>query len=47
MDVEIKTLERKLTWELTTLSEGRTETKGRWIFTIKQGKEPGKVQCKA
>ena len=47
MDVEINTLNANETWELTPLPQDRKETKGRWVFTIKQGKEPGRVQYKA
>ena len=47
MDNEINTLMDNKTWELTPLPENRTETKGRWVYTLKQGKEPGKVQYKA
>ena len=47
MDIEIDTLSTNETWELTPLPQDRKETKGRWVFTIKQGKEPGRVQYKA
>ena len=47
MDNEIKTLADNKTWDLTPLPENRTETKGRWVYTLNQGKKPGKVQYKA
>ena len=47
MDKEINTLMDNETWDLTPLPENRTVTKGRWVYTLKQGKEPGKVQYKA
>ena len=33
-------------WELTKLPENRSATKGRWVYTIKQGKQPGKHTSK-
>ena len=47
MDCEIKTLHDNRTWELTKLPHDPLETKGRWVYTIKQGKQPGNVQYKA
>ena len=47
MDREIRMLEDNNTWEVETLPDGRNETKGRWEYTLKQGKEPGEVQYKA
>ena len=47
MDIEINTLNANETWELTPLPQDRKETNGRWVFTIKQGKEPDRVQYKA
>ena len=47
MDNEIQSLNHNKTWDVIPLPENRVETKGRWIYTIKQGKEPGKVQYKA
>ena len=47
MDCEIKTLHDNHTWKLTKLPHDRSETKGRWVYTIKQGKQPGNVQFKA
>ena len=42
MDNEIKTLKDNKTWDLTPLPDNRTETKGRWVYTLKQGIEPSK-----
>ena len=47
MDCEIKTLHDNHTWELTKLPENRSETKGRWVYTIKQGKQPGEAHFEA
>ena len=47
MDNEIKTLTDNKTWDLTPLPENRTETKGRWVYTLKQGEKTGKVQYKS
>ena len=43
MDHEIHTLTENHTWDLTILPESRQETKGRWVYTIKQGRNPGEV----
>ena len=47
MDAEVQTLEQNETWVLSPLPQGRSETKGRWVYTIKQGKSEGEVQYKA
>ena len=47
MDCGIKTFHDNHTWELTKLPENRSETKGRWLYTIKHGKQPGEVHFKA
>ena len=47
MDCEITTLHDNHTWELTKLPHDGSETKGCWVYTIKQGKQPGNVQVKA
>ena len=47
MDHEIHTLTENQTWNLTVLPKSRQETKGRWVYTIKQSSKPGEVQYKA
>lgn len=47
MDAEMNTLLDNNTWEIKPLPDNRTETKGRWVFTIKQGTTIGSVQYKA
>ncbi len=47
MDAEIATLEANDTYELVNLPPDRTETKGRWVYTIKQGKIANEIQYKA
>ena len=47
MDKEVTTLCDNNTWEVTPLPKGCTETKGRWVYTLKQGKMPDQVQYKA
>ena len=47
LDCEIKTLHDNHTWELSKLPENRSETKGRWVYTLKQGKQPGEAHFKA
>ena len=47
MDNEINTFMDNKMWELTPLPENCSETKGRWVYTLKQVKEPRKVQYKA
>jgi hypothetical protein len=47
MDTEIASLTGNNTWELATLPPNRTETKGKWVFTIKQGKSPDEKKYKA
>ena len=47
MDAEISTLQANDTWTIKPLPVNREETKGRWVYTIKQGSQPGKIQYKA
>eukprot|EP00794_Sanderia_malayensis_P017213 gene17213-18934_t len=47
MDFEIKTLTENHTWELIRLPESREKTKGRWVYALKQGKNPEEVKYKA
>ena len=47
MDKEIETLNLNDTWKVQPLPSGRSETKGRWVYTLKQSKEAGQVQYKA
>jgi transposase InsO family protein len=47
MDIEMSTLQANNTWTTKPLPAGREETKGRWVFTVKQGKKPGQIQYKA
>ena len=44
MDHEIHTLTDNHTCDLSILPESCQETKGRWVYTIKQGSNPGDVQ---
>ena len=37
MDTEIATLNDNTTWSVETLPPGKSETKGRWVYAIKQG----------
>jgi len=47
MDAEMNMLTENDTWEVMPLPPGRTETKGKWIYTIKQGKQENEVTYKA
>ena len=47
MDAEISMLTDNDTWEITPLPSDRTETKGKWVYTIKQGQKEGEVTYKA
>ena len=47
MDREIQTLKQNDTYELVTLPSNRVETKGKWVYTLKQGQSPEEVQYKA
>ena len=47
MDKEVTTLYENNTWDVTPLPSDRTETKGRWVYALKQSKTPGEVQYKA
>jgi len=47
MDTEMDMLAENDTWEVTPLPDGRTETKGKWVYTIKQGKQDSEVTYKA
>ena len=47
MDNEINNLMDNKTWEFTPLPDKHSESKGRWVYTLKQGKEPSKIQYKA
>jgi len=47
MDKELNTLRDSNTWSIQLLPQDRTETKGRWVYTLKQGKTPGETQHKA
>ena len=47
MDAEINTLQENDTWSIQELPPDRTETKGRWVYSLKQGKKPGEIQYKA
>jgi len=47
MDAEINMLTDNDTLEVTSLPPDRTETKGKWVYTIKQGKQDNKVTYKA
>eukprot|EP00794_Sanderia_malayensis_P020927 gene20927-22981_t len=44
MDVEINTLTENHIWELIRLTESQKETKGRWVYALNQGKNPGEVK---
>jgi len=41
MDKEMNTLRYSNTWSIQPLPEERTDTNGRWVYTLKQGKTPG------
>ena len=47
MDNEIATLQNNDSWNLVKLPKDRDEIKGRWVYTLKQGKTPDKVEYKA
>lgn len=47
MDREVTTLNENNTWDVTPLPSDYTETKSRWVYTLKQCKTPGDVQYKA
>jgi hypothetical protein len=47
MDAEVSTLQANDTWTVKPLPVNREETKGRWVYTVKQGNQPGKIQFKA
>jgi len=47
MNAEINMLNENETWEVTTLPPDRTETKGKWVYTIKQGQQDNEVTYKA
>ncbi|KAF6040100.1 hypothetical protein EB796_001573 [Bugula neritina] len=47
MDKEMNNLCDTNTWFIQPLPEDRTETKGRWVYTLKQGTTPDKTQHKA
>jgi hypothetical protein len=47
MNAEINTLVENDTWEIVPLPLDRTETKGKWVYTMKQAKQEGKVTYKA
>ena len=47
MDAEISTLQENKTWDVIPLPSDRTETKNKWVYTIKQGKSANTVQYKA
>jgi transposase InsO family protein len=47
MDKEIESLRANQTWTVKPLPADRTETKGRWVYTIKQGKTTDDIQYKA
>jgi hypothetical protein len=47
MDVEINTLIENDTWEIVPLPHDRTETKGKWVYAMKQSKQEGEVTYKA
>ena len=47
MDREIATLRDSNTWSIQHLPHDRNETKGRWVYTLKQGKNPGEISHKA
>ena len=47
MEKEMQALRDNDTWEVKSLPPQRNEVKGRWVYTLKQSKEPGKIQYKA
>ena len=47
MDTEVATLKDNNTYELVKLPPGREETKGKWVYTVKQGKNEDEIQYKA
>lgn len=47
MDKEIETIKQNDTWDIKPLPDGRSETKGRWVYTIKQCKDVNQTQFKA
>jgi hypothetical protein len=47
MDKEMETITQNDTWDVKPLHDGRSETKGRWVYTIKQGKDANETQFKA
>ena len=47
MDRELDSLNANETWEIKPLPSDRSETKGRWVYTLKQGKEKNQVEYKA
>ena len=47
MDREIQTLKQNDTYDLVTLPVDRAETKGKWVYTLKQGRRPEEVRYKA
>ena len=47
MDREIQMLKQNDIYELVTLPSNRVKTKGKWVYTLKQGKSPEEVQYKA
>jgi len=47
MGKEMNTLHDSNTWSIQPLPEDRTETKGIWVYNLKQGKTPGETQHKA
>lgn len=47
MNKEMETIELNDSWDIEPLPEGRSETKGRWVYTIKQGNGVNQAQFKA
>ena len=47
MDTEMATLQANDTWVIKPLPPNRDETKGRWVYNVKQGKQQGQTQFKA
>ena len=47
MDAEINTLKENNTWDIKPLPSNQTETKGKWVYAIKQGKSVDTIQYKA
>ena len=46
MDAEVSTLQANDTWTVKPVPTDRTETKGRWVYTVKEGNQPNKIQYK-